>query len=85
MPHVICQPCIETVDTSCVDACPYDAIHPTSGESDFSTTDQLFIDPSRCLNCGLCADACPVGAIYKKENVPSYWANYITKNANHFR
>ncbi|HMB94868.1 MAG TPA: 4Fe-4S binding protein [Tepidisphaeraceae bacterium] len=84
MAYVICQPCIGTKDTSCVSVCPSDAIHPTPSESGFSTTDQLFIDPARCVDCGFCAAACPVTAIFPSTSVPSQWHSFIAKNANHF-
>jgi Fe-S-cluster-containing hydrogenase component 2 len=85
MAYVICAPCVDTLDTSCIYACPYSAIHPTLEDSDYGQTDQSFINPDECSNCGLCAQACPVGAIYPDNSVPAQWASYITKNADHFR
>ena len=40
MSHVIAEPCIATKDTSCVEVCPVDCIHPTKSEKDFGSTDQ---------------------------------------------
>ena len=85
MAFVICEPCIDTLDTSCLLVCPSDAIHPTFDDPDFASTDQLFINPIRCVNCGACADACPAGAIYPQSAVPAEWTSYIAKNADHFR
>ncbi|MFN9131592.1 MAG: ferredoxin family protein, partial [Phycisphaerales bacterium] len=56
MPHVIAEPCIATKDTSCVEVCPVDCIHPTKNEPDFGKSNQLFIDPNTCIDCGLCVD-----------------------------
>src|SRR5436305_50026 len=32
MAYIICEPCVGTKDTACVDACPVDCIHPPSPE-----------------------------------------------------
>lgn len=84
MAHVICQPCIGEKNASCVNVCPTDAIHPTPSEPNFHSTDQLFIDPNNCIDCGLCVSACPVSAIYADYAVPSQWQSYIQKNANYY-
>lgn len=84
MPRVICEPCVGVKDTSCVDVCPVSAIHPRPNEPEFERTDQLFIDPSRCSDCGACVAACPKSAIYAIEDVPTRWYSYIQKNADYF-
>ena len=83
--HIIAEPCVGTKDTSCVDVCPVDCIHPTSSEPAFETVDMLAIDPDVCIDCGLCVDACPVAAIYPEEELPAEWADYIRINAEFFR
>lgn len=94
MPFIICEPCIGTKDTACVDACPVDCIHPKKGESagyrddvsiDYDTTDQLFIHPEECIDCGACQPVCPVSAIFPQDEVPGEWANYIQKNADFYK
>ncbi len=50
MPHIIAEPCIGTKDTSCVEVCPVDCIHPTKNEQQFETADQLFIDPDTSID-----------------------------------
>ena len=45
MAYVINEPCIGTKDTSCVEVCPVDCIHPTPDEPGFAEADQLYIDP----------------------------------------
>ncbi|HEY3557241.1 MAG TPA: FAD-dependent oxidoreductase [Kribbella sp.] len=49
-------------DASCVAVCPMNSIHPSPGEPGFGTGASLFIDPRTCIDCGACADVCPVDA-----------------------
>ncbi len=53
MPHHIGDECISC--GSCELECSFNAIHPGPHH--------MMIDPTRCRDCGACADACPVGAI----------------------
>ena len=85
MAHVIAQPCIGTKDTSCVEVCPVDCIHPTVDGDDHADAAQLFIDPDVCIDCGLCVDECPVQAIFPQEDLPAEWNDFIEKNAAYFR
>ena len=81
MTFIICEPCIETKDTACVDACPVDCIHPRADEADFDPETQLYIDPEECIDCGACVPACPVTAIYDSvEAVPESQAMFIEAN-----
>ncbi len=71
MAYVIAEPCIETKDTACVDACPVDCIHPkknttyNDGRPGFDEVSQLYIDPVECIDCGACVPVCPVSAILR--------------------
>ncbi len=85
MPHIIAEPCIGTKDTSCVEVCPVDCIHPTKNEPDFATAKQLYIDPDTCIDCGLCVDECPVKAIFPQEDLPGEWNNYIQLNLDYYK
>ena len=85
MAYVICEPCIGVKDTSCVDVCPVDCIHPTRDESEFDEVEKLQIDPDECIECGACEPACPVSAIYAEEDVPEEWHEYIAKNAEWYK
>ena len=71
MAYVIAQPCIGTKDTSCVEVCPVDCIHPTPEESDYQQHEQLYIDPGECIDCDACVEACLVDAIFPKRKSPS--------------
>ena len=84
MPHIICEPCIGTKDTSCVEVCPVDCIHPTADEPEYADAEQLYIDPDTCIDCGLCVDECPVKAILPEEDVPPEWTKYIQINLAYY-
>ncbi len=77
MAYVIAEPCIDVKDRACVDVCPVDCIH--EGE------EQLYIDPDRCIDCGACEPACPVGAILLEADLPGEWEDYATKAVEFFR
>jgi ferredoxin len=85
MAYVIALPCIGVKDTACIAVCPVDCIYPTPSDSGFTNADQLFIDPEICTECGLCADECPVSAIFQDSDLPPQWASFIAKNAEHFK
>ena len=86
MTYVICEPCIDEKDASCVDVCPCDSIRPNPDDEakDFEGVNQLFIDPETCIECGVCEPECPVEAIYFDEDVPEEWEHYIQINAEYF-
>jgi ferredoxin len=85
MTYVINEPCIGTKDTSCVEVCPVDCIHPTPDAPDFDQHEQLYIDPEECIDCDACVEACPVDAITPEDMVPAEWQDYIEINAAYFR
>jgi len=77
--YVICEPCINTKDASCVDVCPVDCIHTADADA------QYFIDPDECIDCGACEPACPVSAIFPEDSVPDNWKSFVTLNADYFK
>ena len=79
MPHIITESCVGVKDGSCVDVCPVDCIH--SDED----SDQFYIDPIECIDCGLCIDECPVNAIYDQEDIPNDLQKYIQINLDYFQ
>jgi NAD-dependent dihydropyrimidine dehydrogenase PreA subunit len=82
MPFVITDPCIGTKDTSCVDVCPVDCIHPRKDEPEFDATTMLYIHPDECIDCGACVPACPVAAIYDSvDATPSSQKALVDANA----
>jgi NAD-dependent dihydropyrimidine dehydrogenase PreA subunit len=84
MTYVITQGCVGKKDASCVSACPVDAIHPAPGEAGYETADQLYIDPTECVDCGACEPQCPHEAIYVDSEVPQEWHDYIEVNSQFF-
>jgi NAD-dependent dihydropyrimidine dehydrogenase PreA subunit len=84
MPYVIVEPCIGSKDVSCVEVCPVDCIHPLPDEPDFESVEQLYIDPSECIDCNACVQACPVDACLHADDVPEQWLYYIAANAAYF-
>jgi len=87
--YIIAEPCIGTKDTACVDACPVDCIHPKKdttyddGRPGFDDVEQLYIDPTECIDCGACVPVCPVEAIFAEEDLPEKWNHFIEINASY--
>ncbi len=79
MAYVIAEPCINVKDASCVAVCPVDCIHGTDDDP------MLYINPDECIDCGACVPECPVSAIYRAEEMPEQWREYIEINAAYFR
>jgi NAD-dependent dihydropyrimidine dehydrogenase PreA subunit len=82
--YVIAERCIGTKDTACVDACPVDCIHPSKRESEFDASQQLYIDPQECIDCGACVPVCPVSAIFAADDLPDKWKHYAEINAKNY-
>lgn len=85
MTYVITDACIGSKDTSCVDVCPVDAIHPSTEEDGHDAAEQLFIDPETCIDCDACRTVCPMNAIFAKASVPPELAGAIERNALYYR
>jgi ferredoxin len=81
--HVIAAPCI--ADFSCLEICPVNCIGPGPQDSGFDDAEQLYIDPTVCINCGACKDVCPVLAIYEEGDLPEKWSHYADVNREHFQ
>ena len=78
MTYVISEPCIGVKDASCVEVCTVDCIH-----SDDSS-EQYFIDPDECIDCGVCAEVCPVEAIFFEDDLPEQWSKFLLTNRQYF-
>lgn len=55
MTFAIGDACLDVLDLTCTTVCPVDCIY-TGGR-------RAYIQPSECIDCGVCADVCPVDAI----------------------
>ena len=85
MAYVIALPCIGVKDGACVVICPCDCIHPTRDEADFATAEMLYVDPDVCIDCALCAEECPITAVFHQDDLPAEWAEFIERNAAYFK
>ncbi|MFE3445309.1 4Fe-4S binding protein [Nocardia sp. NPDC059180] len=83
MAYVITQHCCG--DAACVAACPVGCIHPTPAEPAFATATMLHIDPATCIDCGACADACPVSAVRSDTELTARELPFIEINAAYYR
>jgi len=78
MTHIIAEPCIGVKDAACVEVCPVDCIHTNEGSN------QYFIHPDECIDCGACVPVCPVEAIYAEEDLPEKWSSFKEINSKFF-
>ena len=56
MAFVVTSRCVGSKAKSCVPVCPIGCF--------FEGEKQMYIQPELCIDCGACAEACPVQAIY---------------------
>jgi ferredoxin--NADP+ reductase len=82
MTFVITQGCCN--DASCIAVCPVQCIRPRPGDPDFTTAEQLYIDPATCIDCGACQDECPVSAIHPEWDLPDELGDFLSINADYF-
>ena len=54
---IVCRAC---KDPPCARVCPVDALDVRAGGG-------VVLDPSTCIGCGFCTEACPYGAIFWNE------------------
>jgi Fe-S-cluster-containing hydrogenase component 2 len=79
MTYVVTEACIGVKGEACMEVCPEFCI--------FSEPVDLmsFIDPARCTDCGACAEACVVNAIYRDHKVPKASLEFVHINESWFR
>jgi len=73
MTHVVTDNCINCKHTDCVEVCPVDCFH--------AGPNFLVIDPDECIDCTLCVEECPVGAIFPELDVPPGQEIFMAINA----
>ena len=76
MTYVIAEPCVDTMELSCVAVCPVDCIHYEQG-----VDRMLYIDPNECIDCGACEPECSVAAIFPEESLAPDQVPYTEVNA----
>ncbi len=79
MTWVVTRLCRDNVDTACVAECPVSCFYLP--KDTVQETNQLYISPSECIDCGACEPACPWEAIFKDDSVPAPLAEDIALNA----
>ena len=86
MAYIICEPCLDTCDTACVEVCPVDCIYTEPGWSkgDDAKGHCLYIHPEECIDCDACKPECPVEAIFAEEDTPEDQQAWIAINADYF-
>lgn len=77
MAYVISEPCIDTMDRSCVRECPVDCIYEGARA--------LYIQPDECIDCGACETVCPVDSIAYEEDVLEAQRPHVQDNADFFK
>ena len=71
MTYVVTEACIKCKYTDCVEVCPVDCFY--EGEN------MLVIDPSTCIDCGVCEPECPAEAI--KSDLEDGMEKWVELNA----
>ena len=72
MTYVVTEACIKCKFTDCVEVCPVDCFY--EGEN------MLIINPSECIDCGVCEPECPAEAILPDtEDGMEKWAELAEK------
>jgi ferredoxin len=72
MTFVVGQNCIRCKHTDCVAVCPVNCF--------YEGPNFLAINPDECIDCALCAPACPENAIYRDTDVPERELVFIDLN-----
>jgi NAD-dependent dihydropyrimidine dehydrogenase PreA subunit len=74
MTFVITSACVDVMDQSCIEVCPVDCIYVEDEDR------MCYIEPDECIDCAVCEAACPVGAIFRDEDLPTEVAEFQTIN-----
>ncbi len=77
MTYIVMDPCIKCKFMDCVEVCPVDCFY--EGEN------FLAINPDECIDCGVCAEVCPVEAIFFEDDLPEQWAQFRAINAEFYQ
>lgn len=77
MTFVVTDECRRCRFTDCVVVCPVDCFH--------GDDEMLYIDPARCIDCGVCVPQCPVDAIVDEGSLPADRDIWLAINAERVR
>jgi NAD-dependent dihydropyrimidine dehydrogenase PreA subunit len=67
-----------------VAVCPVDSIHPNAQDGPHAEEEMVYINPLTCIDCGLCVDECPHGAVFSEEDLPTKWRSFVERNASYY-
>jgi ferredoxin len=73
MTFVVTESCIQCKYTDCVTVCPVDCF--------LEGPNFLIIDPSECIDCGVCIPECPVNAIFADDDLPADKQQFLALNS----
>ena len=73
MTFVVTEACIQCKYTDCVQVCPVDCF--------VEGPNFLAIDPTACIDCGVCIPECPVEAIFADDDLPEDQKHFLEINA----
>lgn len=73
MTFVVTEACIQCKYTDCVVVCPADCFR--------EGPNFLVIDPTECIDCGVCIPACPAKAIFADGDLPENQKHFLALNA----
>jgi ferredoxin len=74
MTYVVTENCIKCRYTDCVDVCPVDCFK--------EGPNFLVIDPTECIDCGVCVPECPANAIFADNDLSESQKKFIAINAD---
>lgn len=80
MACVVTGPCIDVLDTSCVEVRPVDCIYQEEG-----IDRMLFIHPDECIDCAACEPVSPVAATFAADAASETQREFIGLNETYFR
>jgi ferredoxin len=76
MTYVVTEQCIRCKYQDCVDVCPVDAF--VEGKA------MLAIKPEACIDCGVCENECPAGAILPDKLAEARWVELNARVSLHW-
>lgn len=79
MTYIITGLCLRS--DRCIQVCPVNCIVPGQPIEQWPT---YYIDPHRCIDCGLCVPECPYNAIWPEADVPPPLRGDIQPNYDFF-
>ena len=74
MTFVVTGRCIDCRYMDCAEVCPVDCFFEVKEPA------MLVIHPDECIDCDMCVPACPINAIFRDDDLPEPYAEWLEKN-----